>query len=87
MKKEKIKTLPFVKELAEYFERRAKRVLKLKFKDGDYDHVSIDIHPDSETVWVWMHNPGKIVGRAQFNFDGRCYSKVDNRLDEEDEKR
>lgn len=84
MKKEKkIKTLPFVKKFYVYFERRARRVLKLK--RADYDHSSIDIHPDRGTVWVWLHGPAMIVGRAQFNFDGRCYDKLDCRL-EEDEK-
>ncbi len=86
MKKEKIKALSFVIELADYFERRAKRVLKLKLKDGDYDHVSIDIHPDRGTVWVWLHGVDKIIGRAHFTFDGRCQDKLDCRLDDEEKK-
>lgn len=79
MKKAKIKTLPFIKEFADYFVRRARRVLKLKLKNGDYDHMGMDVHPDDGTIWVWVYGPKEIVGRAQFNFDGRCYHKVDNR--------
>ena len=86
MKKgKKIKTLSFIKEFYIYFEHRARRVLKLK--RADYDHLSIDVHPDRGTVWVWLHNPDKIVGRAQFKFDGRCYDKLDCRLDEENNKK
>jgi hypothetical protein len=81
MKKEKIKTLFFVLPFSTYFERRARRVLQLK--KADYDHVSIDVHPDRGTIWVWLHNPESIVGRAQFKFDGRCYDKLDCRVEEE----
>lgn len=81
MKKEKIKPLSFVTELFVYFERRARRVLQLR--KADYDHVSIDVHPDRGTIWVWLHNPASIVGRAQFTFDGRCHDKQDCRVEEE----
>ena len=77
MKEEKIKSLPFVKKLSVYFLRRAKRVLKLK--SSEFNIVSIDIHPERGTIWVWFHTSERVIGRAQFNFDGRCYHKLDNR--------
>ena len=77
MKEEKIKTLSFIQEFTNYIVLRAMRVLRLK--NADFDHASIDVHPDAKTIWVWIHSKEAIIGRAQFNFDGRCYSKVDNR--------
>jgi len=77
MKEEKIKSLPFVKKLSVYFLRRAKRVLKLK--SSEFNIVSIDIHPERGTIWVWFHTSERVIGRAQFNFDGQCYHKLDNR--------
>lgn len=83
MKKEKIKPLPFIQEFINYIVLRAMRVLKLKI--ADFDHASIDVHPDRGTIWVWFHNSDKVVGRAQFYFDGRCFDKLDCRLDENGE--
>jgi len=77
MKKEKTKKLPFVQEFVSYFVKRGKRVLKLK--DTDFDHPSIDVHPDTGTIWVWFHGVERIVARAQFTFDGLCYGKYDYR--------
>ena len=84
MKGKTIKALPFVKEFADYFVRRAKRVLKLR--NEDFKTSSIDVFVERGTIWVWFHNPDKIDGRAQFKFDGRCYYKVDYRLDKEKKK-
>ena len=81
MKKEKIKPLPVVKKFVGYIVRRAQRVLGLK--NADFDHASIDVLPDRGTIWVWFHNPDKVIGRVQLYFDGRCYDKLDNRLDED----
>ncbi len=82
MKQEKkIKPLPAVKELIDYLVRRAKKVLKLK--NADFHHVSIDLHPERGTIWVWMHGSDEIVAYAQFTLDGRCFNTNDNRLDEE----
>ena len=84
MKKEKIKPLPFVKEFMTYFERRAMRVLKVK--KVEFRSTSIDIFSRSGNIWVWFFKKpdGGILGRAQFTPDGRCYEKVDNRLDEDE---
>ena len=81
MKKEKVKLLPVIKDFVTYIVPRAKRVLRLK--SADFDHMSIDVHPRDGTIWVWVHGKDEIIGRAQFRFDGQCYSKVDNRNDEE----
>lgn len=77
MKKRKIKPLPVVKEFTDYFLRRTQRVLKMKA--SDMHHTSIDVHPEEKTIWVWVHGKEAIIARAQFTFDGRCYSKTDNR--------
>ena len=77
MKEGKIKSLPCIKEFADYIVRRGKKVLKLK--KAEFDHASIDVHPDSKTIWVWFHTSERVIGRAQFTFDGRCYHKLDNR--------
>jgi len=77
MKKGKIKALPFIQEFINYILLRAMRVLRLKL--ADFDHASIDVHPDRGTIWVWIHGKEEIIARAQFYFDGRCFSKVDNR--------
>ena len=76
MKKEKIKPLPCIKAFTNYIMHRGKKVLKLK--NEDFDHASIDVHPDSKTIWVWFHGSEKIIGRAQFNFDGSCYDKLND---------
>ena len=77
MKEEKIKSLPFVKKLSDYFVRRARRVLKLRV--SEFETASVDLHPERGTIWVWFHTTEKVIGRAQFNFDGRCYHKLDCR--------
>ena len=77
MKEEEIKPLLFVEEFSDYFVKRARRVLKLK--NSEFKTASIDVHPERGTIWVWFHTTEKVIGRAQFNFDGRCYQKLDNR--------
>ena len=84
MKKEKIKALPVVKAFTDYIVRRGKRVLGLK--DAEFDHASIDVHPNSKTIWVWFHTSERVIGRAQFTFDGLCYHKLDNREKESGRK-
>lgn len=75
MNKKRIKPSSVIKAFASYVALRTKRVLHIK--DNQFDHLSIDVHPDTETIWVWVHGKERILGRAQFYFDGRCYSKVD----------
>ena len=77
MSEKEIQPLPFVKQFSDYFVRRAKRVLKLK--DSEFKTVSIDLHPERGTIWVWFHEPARIVARAQFYFDGRYFDKLDYR--------
>ena len=77
MKKEKTKTLPFVKEFSDYFVQRAKRALKLK--NSEFETSSISVHPERGTIWVWFYGPKKVISYAQFKFDGHCYRKSDNR--------
>ena len=83
MKEEKIKPLPFVKELSGYFFRRAKRVLKVK--KSEIETASVEIHLQRGTIWVWLHCKDGLI-RAQFYFDGQCYHKYDNRLEEKEAK-
>ena len=85
MKKEKIKALPVVIKYAEYFIRRAKRVLKLK--DVDIDHIGIDFIGRSGQICVWIHGKDKILARAQFESDGTVIDKYDNRIEEKEWKR
>ena len=80
MKEGKTEPSSCIKEFTNYVICRGKKVLKLK--KADFGHASIDIHPASKTIWVWFHAPERVVGRAQFNFDGRCCYKIDNRLKE-----
>lgn len=77
MKKQKIKALPVVKEFANYIIGRAKRVLKIS--NEEFETVSIDVHPECGTIWVWFHYPTMVIGRVQFYFNGRCYEKTDYR--------
>ena len=77
MKKQKIKPLPVVKEFANYIVTRAKRVLKISNKE--FETVSIDVHPERRTIWVWFHNLEKVIARAQFYCNGQCYEKIDYR--------
>lgn len=77
MKRGKIKQLPCVEEFTNYIIRRAKRVLKIK--DKEFNTLSIDVHPDRGTIWVWFHIPEQVIGRVQFYVDGRCYEKSDYR--------
>ena len=76
MEKEIIKPLSFVKELSAYFLRRAKRVLKVR--KSEIKTSSIEVHLERGTIWVWLHCKDGLI-RAQFYFDGHCYSKYDDR--------
>jgi len=80
MKKEKVKPLPMVTVFIDYFVRRAKRVLGLT--NADFKTVSIDVHPERGTIWVWFHVPESVLARAQFYFDGQCYTKWHNEPEE-----
>lgn len=77
MKKEKIKSLPIIEDFIIYIVRRAKRVLKIK--DSEFKSISIDVHPERGTIWVWFHMPEKVIARVQFYVDGRCYEKSEYR--------
>ena len=84
MSEEQIKPLPIVKAFVDYFTRRAKRVLKIK--DSEFTHVSIDVHPDRQTVWVWFHGPAEIIGRVMLTSDGRKKGIIDNRTEDDRRK-
>ncbi len=73
MSEEKIKPLPFVKEFADYFIQRAKRVLKLKNKDFDTIHIDYYNCTNPETIMVWFHRKSleRIVGSVNFTLDGK----------------
>ncbi len=68
MKKQKskslpIENLPIVKHFAEYFTRKAARILDLKRKD--YKSVSID-YSSRGVVYVYFHSENKVVGSTAF---------------------
>jgi len=69
MKEEEIEQMS--KAFANYFTRKAKRVLKLKNKD--FDSVHIDYFSDTASIWVWFHRKTKdgIVGRVDFTLNGK----------------
>jgi len=77
MKKETIKPLPVVKAYTDYFARRAKRVLKLK--DSDYEHINIDFYGRTGVVCAWVHGKEGVIGRAEFESDGRLKATYDSR--------
>jgi len=79
MKKQKNKPLPVVKEFADYFIRRARRVLKMKV--ADYDSVHIEYWDDTGKVWVWFHSSARkgIVARVDFHINGKTDVVVDHR--------
>ncbi len=58
-----IKNLPIVKHFAEYFTRKAARILGLKRKD--YKTVSVD-YSSRGSVYVYFHSENKVVGSKAF---------------------
>lgn len=77
MKKDKIKPLPIVKAYADYFVRRAKRILKLK--ESDYNNINIDFYGRSGMICVWIHGKDSIIARVEFESDGKIRDKYDYR--------
>ncbi len=68
MKKEKIKPLPVVKAYADYWIRRARKVLKVK--KGEYKSVNVD-YTTRGFVYVWFHREHDVVAHATFTLDGK----------------
>ena len=77
MEKEKIKPLPVVRVYAQYWLRRARRVLKLR--KSEYDCFHIDYMHTDNNVDVWFFCETDVIAWAIFNHNGHKISVGDKR--------
>ena len=76
MKKREIKPVPVAIKYAEYFVRRAKRVLGLM--NSEYEEYHVDLI-NLEDVEVWFFKRTGIVAQVKFTADGRKKDTMDRR--------